>query len=82
MTAGIFGRKIGMTQIFDKDGSAIPVTLVKADPCQVCQIKTTKTDGYDAIQVGYLEEKLSKISKSMGNFSPNRGCTMGFSLVS
>ena len=61
MTAGIFGRKIGMTQIFDKDGSAIPVTLVKADPCQVCQIKTTKTDGYDAIQVGYLEEKLSKI---------------------
>ena len=56
MTAGIFGRKIGMTQIFDKDGSAIPVTLVKADPCQVCQIKTTKTDGYDAIQVGYLEE--------------------------
>ena len=63
MTAGIFGRKIGMTQIFDKDGSAIPVTLVKADPCQVCQIKTTKTDGYDAIQVGYLEEKLSKISK-------------------
>ena len=75
MTAGIFGRKIGMTQIFDKDGSAIPVTLVKADPCQVCQIKTTKTDGYDAIQVGYLEEKLSKISKPIQGHLQKCGST-------
>ena len=69
MTAGIFGRKIGMTQIFDKDGSAIPVTLVKADPCQVCQIKTTKTDGYDAIQVGYMNKKPKHLSKALkGHF--------------
>ena len=64
-----------MTQIFDKDGSAIPVTLVKADPCQVCQIKTTKTDGYDAIQVGYLEEKLSKISKPIQGHLQKCGST-------
>jgi large subunit ribosomal protein L3 len=63
MTPGIFGKKIGMTQIFDEQGLIIPVTLVKTDSCQICQIKTTETDGYNAIQVGYLEEKLTKMSK-------------------
>jgi large subunit ribosomal protein L3 len=65
MTIGIFGKKIGMTQIFDVNGSIIPVTLVKTDPCQICQIKTSETDGYNAIQVGYLEEKLIKITKPL-----------------
>jgi large subunit ribosomal protein L3 len=65
MTVGIFGKKIGMTQIFDANGSVIPVTLVKTDPCQICQIKTVKTDGYSAIQIGYLEENFSKITKPL-----------------
>jgi large subunit ribosomal protein L3 len=65
MTIGIFGKKIGMTQIFDANGHIIPVTLVKTDPCQICQIKTAETDGYNAIQVGYLREDLIKITKPL-----------------
>nr|YP_009550237.1 ribosomal protein L3 [Tisochrysis lutea]AUM82539.1 ribosomal protein L3 [Tisochrysis lutea] len=64
-TIGIFGKKIGMTQTFDSNGEVVPVTLVKADACQICQIKTVETDGYNAIQVGYIAEKLSKISKPL-----------------
>ena len=63
MSAGIFGRKLGMTQIFDKDGSILPVTILRAEPCQISQIKTTGTDGYNAIQVAYVQEKLNKIVK-------------------
>ncbi len=57
---GILGRKIGMTQIFEEDGTAVPVTLVKAGPCVVVQRKTSKVDGYEAIQVGLLEAKPEK----------------------
>src|SRR6056297_433849 len=64
-TLGIFGKKIGMTQTFDSNGSIIPVTLVKTDTCQICQIKTVETDGYNAVQVGYIEDKLSKVSKPL-----------------
>jgi len=53
----ILGRKIGMTQIFDKEGNQIPVTLVEAGPCKILQIKTKEKDGYLAIQVGYLQKK-------------------------
>ena len=63
MSAGIFGRKLGMTQIFDKEGSILPVTILRAEPCQISQIKTTITDGYNAIQVAYVHEKLNKIVK-------------------
>lgn len=57
---GILGRKIGMTQIFQDDGTAVPVTLVKAGPCVIVQRKTTGTDGYDAVQVGLVEGKRPK----------------------
>ena len=53
---GILGKKIGMTQIFEDDGTVVPVTLVKAGPCVVLQRKTAETDGYDAVQVGLVEE--------------------------
>jgi large subunit ribosomal protein L3 len=63
MAPGIFVRKIGMTHIFDENGTNIPVTLVQAEDCQISQIKTSKTDGYDAIQVAYGQTKSSKLSK-------------------
>ena len=53
MTIGLFGKKLGMTQIFADDGTAVPVTFIKAETCQVSQIKTTDVDGYNAIQVGF-----------------------------
>lgn len=55
MVVGILGKKLGMTQIFDQAGNAVPVTVVQAGPCVVTQIKTPDTDGYAAIQVGFEE---------------------------
>lgn len=57
MSVGILGTKLGMTQVFDEEGKAIPVTVIQAGPCFVTQIKTPKTDGYSAIQLGYGEVK-------------------------
>jgi large subunit ribosomal protein L3 len=54
---GILGKKVGMTQIFDDTGEAIPVTVIEAGPCYVTQIKTEKRDGYEAIQLGFGEAK-------------------------
>ena len=58
---GILGKKLGMTQVFSKNGKLIPVTVVEVEPNVVTQIKTTETDGYDAIQLGFdtKREKLS-----------------------
>ncbi len=60
MKKGIIGKKLGMTQIFDENGLVIPVTVIEAGPCYVVQKKTTATDGYDAVQLGYedIREKL------------------------
>lgn len=55
MVKGIIGKKIGMTQVFDDDGSAVPVTVIQAGPCWVTQIKVEDNDGYKAIQMGYEE---------------------------
>ena len=63
MSLGILGNKIGMTQIFDKKGDVIPVTVIKGGPCYITQIKSNDKCGYDAIQLGYLE--LSSNSKSL-----------------
>ena len=51
--AGLIGRKLGMTQIFDDEGAAVPVTVVEAGPCPVTQVKTSESDGYSAIQLGW-----------------------------
>jgi large subunit ribosomal protein L3 len=55
MSPGILGKKIGMTQVFNEDGQVVPVTLVKVGPCVVTQRKTPTNDGYDAVQLGFLE---------------------------
>jgi large subunit ribosomal protein L3 len=57
---GILGRKVGMTQIYVEDGTVIPVTVIKAGPCLVVQVKTSDNDGYEAVQVGLVEEKPAK----------------------
>jgi large subunit ribosomal protein L3 len=57
---GILGRKVGMTQIYVEDGTVIPVTVIKAGPCLVVQRKTADTDGYEAVQIGLVEEKPAK----------------------
>lgn len=67
---GILGRKLGMTQIYEEDGTAVPVTVVKAGPCMVVQVKTPDSDGYRAVQVGLVEDKSpKKVSKPLqGHF--------------
>jgi len=68
---GILGKKIGMTQIFDDRGDVHPVTVLKAGPCVITQIKTLAKDGYEAAQIGYVDFiKASKINKAMtGHFA-------------
>ena len=56
MSAQILGRKVGMTQVFIEDGSAVPVTVVQAGPCPVLQIRTNERDGYEAIQIGFEDK--------------------------
>lgn len=63
MKKGIIGRKIGMTQIFEESGVAIPVTLIEAGPCTVTQIKTVENDGYEAIQLGFDDATEKKLNK-------------------
>jgi large subunit ribosomal protein L3 len=63
VSVGILGTKLGMTQIFDEKGRSIPITVVQAGPCPVTQIKTTQTDGYNAIQLGYGETKEKALSR-------------------
>lgn len=57
MVEGIIGRKRGMTQIFTPDGKRVPVTVIEAGPCRVVQVKTQKTDGYEAVQLGFGARK-------------------------
>ncbi len=59
MINGILGRKIGMTQLFDADGTVVPVTVVEAGPCLVVQRKTKQNDGYDAVQLGLVGKRVS-----------------------
>src|SRR5690242_17996816 len=68
---GILGRKVGMTQIFDDRGEVHPVTVLKAGPCVITQLKTQAKDGYDAAQIGYVDFiKASKVNKAMtGHFA-------------
>nr|WP_322744376.1 50S ribosomal protein L3 [Coleofasciculus sp. LEGE 07092] len=63
VSVGILGTKLGMTQVFDEEGRALPVTVVQAGPCRVTQIKTKQTDGYSSIQLGYQEVKSKAINK-------------------
>ena len=69
MKKGIIGKKIGMTQIFDEVGNVIPVTVIEAGPCVVAQKKTAENDGYDAVQLGFMDAKEKQLTKPMkGHF--------------
>jgi large subunit ribosomal protein L3 len=69
MVTGIIGRKVGMTQVFDPDGTVHPATVIKAGPCVVVQEKTKQTDGYEALQLGFVEETPTKANKpTVGHF--------------
>ena len=69
MNKGIIGKKIGMTQLFDEKGMVVPVTVIEAGPCVVVQKKTVENDGYQAVQLGFGEVKLSRLNKpAKGHF--------------
>ena len=69
---GLIGKKIGMTRVFDSRGRAIPVTVLEVGPCYVTQVKTIENDGYDSVQIGYLESKSKHVNKPMaGHFLKN-----------
>ena len=67
---GILGRKLGMTRIFAGDGASVPVTVVQAGPCPVTQVKTVEKDGYNALQIAFVEGKEKHVGKAMrGHFA-------------
>jgi large subunit ribosomal protein L3 len=69
MVNGIIGRKVGMTQLFDPDGSVHPATVLKAGPCVVAQVKTVEHDGYEAVQIGFVDARATKENKpTQGHF--------------
>jgi large subunit ribosomal protein L3 len=65
MVTGIIGRKIGMTQVFEADGTVVPATVIKAGPCVVVQAKTAQTDGYESVQLGLVDPTAPKANKPM-----------------
>ena len=70
MKKGLIGRKVGMTQIFDEKGNVIPVTVVELGPCTVTQKKTAQNDGYNAVQLGFEDKKVTNTNKPMaGHFA-------------
>ena len=73
-TKGILGRKIGMTRVYDENGRSIPVTVIEAGPCTILQKKTVQKEGYNAIQLGFLEKRESKLNKpEAGHFKRSGG---------
>ena len=63
MSIGILGKKLGMSQFFDEQGKAVPVTLIEAGPCRITQLKSSETDGYQAVQIGFGEIREKLINK-------------------
>jgi large subunit ribosomal protein L3 len=64
MAIGILGRKVGMTQLYDESGQVVPVTVIHAGPCDVLQVRTVERDGYEAVQLGYLDKPRRLASRS------------------
>ena len=79
--SAILGQKLGMTQIFDDQARAIPVTVIKAGPCHVVQIKTKETDGYSAIQIAYGEVKPGRVTKPIAGHYAKAGVAPARHLV-
>jgi large subunit ribosomal protein L3 len=64
MISSLLGKKLGMTQVYDAQNALVPVTVVEAGPCAVVQVKTTETDGYNAVQIGFATKKAKNTSKA------------------
>lgn len=73
MINAIYGKKIGMTQVFSEDDRMIPVTVIQAEPNKVCQVKTKDTDGYEAVQLGFGAIKPKKVNKPMAGHFAKQG---------
>ena len=74
MHRGLLGRKLGMSSLFSPEGERVPVTVLEVGPCVVTQIKTRATDGYNALQVGFLEKRPSRVNKPLqGHFKKSGG---------
>ena len=80
MAIGLVGRKIGMTRVFQDDGTSVPVTVIHAQANKITQVKSSKTDGYDAIQVTVGEKKASRINKSQAGHFAKAGSEPGLGL--
>ena len=74
MVPAILGKKIGMTQVYDAEGVLHPVTVVEAGPCSVLQVKTSQTDGYEAVQVGFGDVKPHRASKPQIGHAARANC--------
>lgn len=73
MFKGLIGKKLGMTQVFNEDGLALPATLIEAGPCYVTQVRDTGKDGYSAVQLGFSEVKAKKLTKGqIGHLEKNK----------
>ena len=73
MLTGIIGRKVGMTQLFAQDGTVVPGTVIKAGPCVVVQAKSAGTDGYEAVQLGLVEERPARVRKPLAGHYKKAG---------
>jgi large subunit ribosomal protein L3 len=73
MITTLLGKKIGMTQVYDAQNVLIPVTVVEAGPCAIVQVKTTETDGYNAVQLGFTDKKIKNTSKAELNHAKKAG---------
>ena len=68
MQKAIIGKKIGMTQLFDEKGNVVPVTVIEAGPCPVVMKKTLENDGYEAVQLGFGDVKVQRLSKPIQGY--------------
>jgi len=75
---GLLGRKLGMTQVFAKNGAVIPCTVLEVGPCQIIQVKTPARDGYDAVQVGYVPKRKGTNRPLRGHFSTHKAEPMRY----
>jgi large subunit ribosomal protein L3 len=73
MLTGIIGRKVGMTQLFGQDGTVTPGTVIQAGPCVVVQAKTAQTDGYEAVQIGLVEDRPARVRKPLAGHYQKAG---------
>ena len=81
MPGGIIGKKLGMTRIFDYEGSVVPVTVIEAGPCFVVQLKSTGREGYEALQLGFERRPLGKCNRPLKGHLEKHGAKSGFSYL-